>query len=490
MRIQRTEKIIILLTAVIMTCCSASGQAQPVISAKISLGTPTQQISPDFSGLSFEMKTLLPGKNGRYFFRPSNKNLIQVFKTLGIKCLRVGGNTADLAGVPIPGHRAIDSFFRFARAAHVKVIYTLRLRGKPDPQRDARIAGYIMRHYPRQMLCFAIGNEPNLYDRQFGKYRQLWNTYARAILHNAPNAKFDGPSSTGSGRWAIDFLQNFGRWPQVILLSQHTYVGGSAWKVPSPTIGREELLSAQMFDVYRRFNRDFGHIAAEYHKPFRLEETNSFYNGGAKNVSDTFASALWGLDYMWWWTTHGCNGLNFHTGNWVAAGPRLTRCRYAVFWTTPRGVDVHPLGYAMEAYHLAARGKVVPVHILAPAGLDLSAYAAATPDGNLYLTIINKTHGPAGRNVDIAIAAGTSYSSAAEMALTAPEHTIAARSGVTLGGASFTSGGKWNGQWHAVSGRARAGVWHIAAPAASAVIVQLHGKHISQTAQVLMRSFK
>ena len=39
--------------------------------------------------------------------------------------------------------------------------------------------------------------------------------------------------------------------------------------------------------------------------PYRLEEVNNYFNGGATNVSNTFASALWGLDFMYWWAAHG-----------------------------------------------------------------------------------------------------------------------------------------------------------------------------------------
>ncbi len=459
---------IILLTARLQTV-SAQGLAH----ATLRLGRPKFRISPDFSGLSFEMKTLLPGRNGKHFFRPSNVDLIQLFKTLGIRCLRVGGNTADLASVAIPDDADIDSLFGFAKAAHVKVIYTLRLRGAVHVRRNAQIAGYIMRHYSRQLLCFAIGNEPNLYDRQFGKYRRLWSKYTQAILRVAPEAKFDGPSSTGNGRWAVDFLKAFGHNPHVILLSQHTYVGGSAWKVKSPALGRMELLSTQMEEKYRQFNSEFGLIAEKAHMAFRLEETNSFYNGGAKNVSDTFASALWGLDYMWWWAKVGCNGLNFHTGNWVAAGPRLTRCRYAVFWTVPDGISVHPLGYAMEAFNIAAHGEFVPVHILTRRATDMTAYGAAARDGSMYVTMINKTHGDTARNIQVSLDAAAQYVRAQVMALRVSSGRANAKSGVKLGGGSFNRNGQWKGSWQSLNELKSRGVWHVLLPHTSAMILRL-----------------
>lgn len=461
-----------LFAVLFVSALPRSVAAQGIVHALIRLGRPRSDISNDFSGLSFEMKTLLPGHGGKYFFRPSNTHLIRLFKTLGIHCLRVGGNTADLAGVAIPDDEDIDSFFHFAKAADVKVIYTLRLRGPPHPRRDARIAGYIMRHYAQQMLCFAIGNEPNLYDRSFAKYRQLWRHYVHTILKSAPTAKFDGPSSTGSGRWAVNFVKYFGHNPHVILLTQHTYVGGSAWKVKSPALGRDELLSRRMANVYRTFNLDFGRIAAKAGMPFRLEETNSFYNGGAKGVSDTFASALWGLDYMWWWAQNGCNGLNFHTGNWVAAGPHLTRCRYAIFWTNPTGVTVHPLGYAMEAFNVAAHGRFVPVHIIGPPMLNMTAYGTLAPDGDLYITAINKTHGGLARSLRVTLRAGAQYVHALTMTMRASNGHASAESGVTLGDASFNNRGEWRGRWKPLRASLQGGLCQITVPATSAVIVK------------------
>jgi hypothetical protein len=238
-------------------------------------------------------------------------------------------------------------------------------------------------------------------------------------------------------------------------------------------MGRDELLSGRMDSRYRRFNVDFGVIAQKAGLPFRLEETNSFYNGGAKQVSDTFASALWGLDYMWWWARHGCNGLNFHTGNWVAAGPELTRCRYAVFWTTTRGIAVHPLGYAMKAFDLAAHGRFVAAKVSSPVPVNLTAYGCLAANGSLYVTLINKTHGENARAIQAAVRAGSQYVHAADMTLQSPNNQAAAQEGVTLGGAAFTTNGHWTGRWHRLPPPGPTGVCPVRITATSALIIRL-----------------
>ena len=48
--------------------------------------------------------------------------------------------------------------------------------------------------------------------------------------------------------------------------------------------------------------------------PWRMCETASFSGGGKAGVSDTFAAALWALDYLFVLSTFGCAGVNMETG--------------------------------------------------------------------------------------------------------------------------------------------------------------------------------
>ena len=102
--------------------------------------------------------------------------------------------------------------------------------------------------------------------------------------------------------------------------------------------------------------------------PYRLEEVNNYFNGGATNVSNTFASALWSLDFMHWWAANGAAGLNFHTGDRVAAGSTLRPSRYTAFFSTANGFEVRPLGYGLKAFALGSRGRFVPVAVAAGPG--------------------------------------------------------------------------------------------------------------------------
>src|SRR5262245_6504818 len=74
---------------------------------------PGSEISHDAIGLSYETSLMLPNTNGVRYFRPNNKPLVQMFQTLGIKSLRIGGNSVDAEMILIPGEKDIRSFFEF-----------------------------------------------------------------------------------------------------------------------------------------------------------------------------------------------------------------------------------------------------------------------------------------------------------------------------------------------------------------------------------------
>ena len=172
---------------------------------------------------------------------------------------------------------------------------------------------------------------------------------------------------------------------------------------------------------------------------------NNFYNGGAKDVSDTFAAALWGLDLMHWWAVHGARGINFHTGDAVAAGQAITVCKYAAYLSAADGYLTRPLGYAIKAFDLTGHGLIVPVAVAGASGVNLTAYGILGGDGSLCVTLINKEHGPAARTASVALRVGPGFGAGQEMLLAAPDGNVAAESGVTLGGALIRDDGSWAG---------------------------------------------
>jgi len=449
---------------------TALGQSPVTIT--VDTRAPGAAIPDDFAGLSFEMQYVLPGTNGTYFFSPKNRPLVAIFKTLGIKNLRVGGNTADRPGVPVPGPADADSLFAFAKAAGVKVIYTLRLR-QGSAENVVPIARYIEEHYSAQLACFAIGNEPDVFTREYPVYRDEWEKYVAAITAVAPDAKFCGPCATPTRvAWSRQFADDFAKSGLIAYITQHDYPGGDSRRATNAVAARDKMLSPEWLAHYEKFYEAFAAAAVSNNLAYRYDEANSFYDGGAVDVSDTFASALWGLDFLHWWAAHGASGINFHTGDKVAARDMNKPCRYAVFWTADQRYNVHPIGYALKAFELGGHGRVLPLTISNADALDLTAYVVRGDGRQLLVTIVNKEHGPEGRNAEVTISAAGISGRGRQIFLCAPDGNVAMKTGVMLGGAPITDNASWKGKWTSIKS-ASAGECVVMVPAVTAAVVQL-----------------
>lgn len=453
-------------------------------------GRPGPMISPDFSGFSFEVALLLPNENGVRYFRPDNQPLIHLFRQFGIKSLRIGGNTSDRDAKRLPGEADFDSLFGFARTAGVKVIYCLRLRNG-DPDEAARTVKYIMDRYAPQMEGFSIGQEPSAYPVEkvdtrpnsermgaaaekfsYADYRNAWKRFADTIIASVPGVKFCGPAVHNNAEWARRFMTDFGPSNNVTMCVMHLYAGGAGNRVPTPEIGRDRMLSGEFLKTYQKLHDGFVPMAQANGLSYRLEEVNNYFNGGATNVSDTFAAALWGLEFMHWWAAHGAAGLNFHSGDRVAAGSTLQPSKYTAYHSISNGYRVRPLGYAIKAFDLGGRGRAVLTDILSGTGANLSTYGALAEDGTLYVTLINKEHGPGAKDATVALFGGNGYASCQTMQLTAPDGDVAAKSGITLGGAEIKPDASWSGKWTPPAALNKEGAGFVRVPAASAMIVR------------------
>jgi hypothetical protein len=320
--------------------------ADPVV-ISIETRSPGARISENALGLSYETSLMLPDKEGKRYFRPDNKPLVAMFKTLGIKSLRIGGNSVDAAEIPVPTVADIQPLFEFAKAAGVKVIYSVRLEDG-DPQSAAMLAKTIGDRYAEQLDSFAIGNEPGYY-KDCNIFRAKWKAIHDAILSVYPDARFCGPDQNPSPALFRDMVRDFGgETDHFVQITAHQYPFGCAYKNPGqrsdlskliPFEGeasREKMLAPQAYDSYESVRQGLDGAVAGTSISFRLTEVNSFWFSGLKGASDSYASALWGVDYLHWWTSHGAAGLNFHTGD-RTGGALSMPCRYAAFVTSGAG---------------------------------------------------------------------------------------------------------------------------------------------------------
>ncbi len=448
----------------------AAAAAVPV-TLTIRTGIPAMQIPQGFSGLSFETGSLHYNnhnyKRHAYFFDPTNTGLLTLFRNLGIKTIRLGGNSVDRGYVP--SFRAINTFFRFVKAAHVKVIYSLRL-ANGSARQDAMIARYIWSRYRRYLVCLAIGNEPNSYNdldpeiTDVSSYITKWKRFSKAVTRAAPGVKIGGPDSgNGATKWASAFARAERGSVSVRDILCHYEPGGTSRRKSARQF--ISLMLSPAWDVRNYFTcyRRIGAMALSHGFAYRFTECNSFVaTPFTHGDNHSFATALWALDFMHWWAEHQCRGVNFHTG--------LIGFNSAIYVDRLNGYAVYPEGYGVAAFHLGGCGRADPLTIDNPEHLDLTAYAVTARDGTLCMTVINKSSGRDAHQAAVRIEA--SGTNASVVYLSAPDNNAAATSGITLGGSAVNGDGPWLGRWKPLKPRGTAGCV-LVVPATSAAIVKL-----------------
>jgi hypothetical protein len=430
----------------------AAAQTEAV-SVAVDASAPAQVLPDRFLGLSYESSMLLP-KDGRYYFDARDSALVETFKTLGIRSLRVGANAVDDPRVPVPQEPDIDALFSFARAADVKVIYSFRLKNG-DPAESARLARYIASRYGDLLDSFAVGNEPNFYLKPYASFFARWKPHYDAILRAVPDARFDGPSADGP--YAVDLARDLAAGGHLAMASDHYYfIGSGREREKDPAASRAVFLSDRIHESYQRDYEEAGAVLASQGVPYRIDELNSCYNGGAKDSSDTFASTLWALDCIHWWAAHHLLGMNFHTGESVGRDGGFAAPNYAAFLRQPdgHGFYMRPQAYAYLAFKEGSHGGPLGLTLQKGRTFDFDAYAYRDNDGSFSVTLVNKSYGNGGEvarvTVQIPVSAGAGKWR--RLDLKQGVQDVSAKTDVTLGNASVDRDGHWPGHWQLIAG--------------------------------------
>lgn len=517
---------------------SASLMAQAPIKLTVDTNSRGYLIPADFAGLGFETKSVVANTYGvhGHFFSPQNKQLITLFRNMGIRHIRVGGGTVDGSGdsehcvTPTPNFNDIDNLFEFAKAAGVKVIYSVRLQNlascpnKDLAEEDAKIVQFIWNKYRANLDSFSIGNEPDvreyhttpghvldpaIYETSPGvpgsaypSYLKEWKRFAEIIRKAAPEAKFSGPDTAVSDNssftpnpsdgvsWTQKFTEDLKNSGLLVEALQHHYV----WGVPGDTTTQEaidDMLSSRWDDDVSVGNQRarnggvvnfhpypyvYSHVlknVASSGIPYRMTEANDCLHG-VTGASDGYAAALWALDYMHWWAEHRMAGVDFHNNPWIptdTVAPDPNPCSK----DGCRDYRITPKGYGIKAFDLGSHGYVEPLTISNPNGVNLTAYAVGS-DHDLYVTVINKTHSTTHDAIDAEIsieALGVRSADADCIELTNGDPGNAASMTATLGGARISADAPWQGKWTPI-GRNQKGSIKLTVHSTTAVVVRLH----------------
>jgi hypothetical protein len=448
-------------------------------------------IMSDYVGLGYEISSVaVPG-----LLSANNAPYVQLVRNLGRNefmdrrgVIRIGGNTSDFSryvanGTPVSSPKAtvvteanLMELRGFLDALGWNLIWGLNL-GSDQLDNAVEQARAIARIMEGRLIALEIGNEPDLFSRaghrpadyNYDAWLKDYRRYKTAIRAVVPNARFAGPDLAGAADWMTRFAQDEGK--DIALLTAHHYITGQA----NPAATQETMLAEEK--KFQGALGSFRDAMLATHIDWRMCETASFSGGGKDGVSNTFAAALWVLDYLFMLTSYGCSGVNMETGV-----NHLGKISYY----TPIGDDLNghytatPEYYGLLAFAQLPDGGMSPVAVAAN-GVNLTAWSVMDiRKGERALAIINKD---TTQDADVSIAGidiagpdakpNVRMTQGRAMRLTGPG--LNARDGVLLGGAAVAADGRWSGaKYESVKVANGSATLHV--PAASAALVWLSGQ--------------
>ena len=360
----------------------------------------------DFVGFSYESAQL----GHPDFFSAENTALIGLFKTLSSEgVLRIGGNTgeyttwspddsdaaknrtphamgpdagtaAKTASILTPiAIRNLKDFIE--KTGQWRVIYGLNL-WHGTPENAAAEATYVSKVLGDRLLCFQIGNEPDMdHDAgskqrwTFDHYWERWSLFVQTVKQAVPSARFAGPDIAKEYDWITKMAAKN---PDIVFLSGHYYAEGPP---ADPKMTLEYLLKRGNDPASSEI--DIVHAAVKAcGKPFRMTEGNSCFHGGKPLVSDTLASALWGADYLLQVAQAGYIGANFHGGGNGLYTP--------IAGDVPQGFTARPVYYGMLLAERFAGSTFVRANLSEQTSPQNVTAFATDSAGKLKLAVFNK----------------------------------------------------------------------------------------------------
>jgi hypothetical protein len=465
-------KIVLFCFAASTWFTAPAARAAVAVNIQVDPQSVAGRISPGFIGFGYETSAVAQSN----YFTANNATLVRLYRNLTPHGLiRIGGNISDHTryepdgiataqtetNVTVINRRNLEDLAGFARATGWRVMWGLNLGtgSREAAGQEARdVAGILGGH----LQSFEIGNEVDIHGRYTLKYRDFNSYYSNYLAYKAsiravlPSANFSGPDVAGNLGWLLTFATNEGR--DLDLLTHHYYCTGA--KTPGATI--ENLL--RLDEGWQSRLRELQGVSRSSGVPFRINEVNSFYGGGKAGVSDTFASALWVLDYMFQVATFGGDGVNMETDinqlGWLSHYSPIVhdadgKCR------------VRPEYYGMLAFSRAGTGQLLKLTLDRRAEINLSAYATRDEHDWLWITLVNKD---LSRDAAVALALPPHFAAPEVFRLEAP--AVTSTNQVSLMGAEVSSEGAWSpGPPQKIT--AKAGMAEVSVPRASAVLLRL-----------------
>jgi hypothetical protein len=383
-------------------------------------------VGADFAGLSYEKNSMAVPR-----FTPDNADLIGQFRRLGPSLLRLGAASVDTTQwAPAGAGRTrgevapsdIDALAGFLEQTGWRILYGVNL-ATSTPAAAAAEVSYAANAFGSNLYGVEFGNECNEYPGHYfpatwslADFEALWEQFRAAVLQATPDVLLTGPGSvTDISGWTIPFGERVTK-AQIGLLTQHYYRANGQ----SPSSTEVELVSKDL--TLQQDLKILAAGAASIGVPFRMTETNSFFNGGAPGVSDTYASSLWVIDHLFTLALGGASGANLHGGGNGNGYTPIADNNGIV-------IEARPEYYGVLLFTMAGQGSLVGT-MVAAAGLNVTAYTIQSSDGALNIVVVNKE---ISQNLRLSIDCGRIMNSANLVAMSGP--ALDATSGVTIQGA-------------------------------------------------------
>jgi hypothetical protein len=416
--------------------------AGPTVAGTITVDPTTQvgTVPPSFLGLSYEKSQLPTG-----LFSGSDTALIAMFKLLGPGLLRIGGNsvdrtewytapTSDGSAASTITTKEVDDLAAFAKASGWKVLYGVDMK-LSSPDIAAAEAKYVTGSLGASLYGFEIGNEVDLYTStaesstwSYSIFKTQWASFASAILASAgASTVLTGPASAANySTWTVPFAADDGS--QIQLLTQHYYRGNGQ----SATSTLAELMTPDTGLDTELAALNTAATNAKISGGYRLSECNSYYNGGAPNVSDAYGTAFWLLDFLFQNAEHTCSGINLHGGG---DGPGYTPIADD---SNGNVVEARPEYYGALLFALAGQGSVYKTTVTV-SGINVTAYAVGASDGSTNVVVVSKD---ATNGIDATIDLGKTVAAAGVTYLQGP--ALDGTTGLSIAEAPVQGSGAWD----------------------------------------------
>lgn len=412
--------------------------------------------------------------------------------------LRIGGDSADLSWYspnhrpPPPGIRFtldrtwLDSTQAILTATHAKLIANLNLKANDARLLSNEVAAFgALTRGAGTPTAFEVGNEPEKFGSQtfylaaasrrhrtrtpvtarprrysFRSYAADFDRYSQLV----PEGSSLAAPAVGRQSWWPPIPEFLNDRPRVKLVTLHAYplhncvlhpVGPAAPSIP-------HLLAPAASSGLAAILAPYAASAHHHGAQLRVDELNSVSCGGARGVSDTFASALWALDTLFALAQVGVDGINMHAFPGAAYSP------FAITHKAGRwSAEVKPLYLGLLAFTRAAPRGSKLLRVNSPNDRELRVWATRTPGGHAHVVLINTSPTEA-HTIAVQLPGGPGEPRLER--LIAP--SLASTSGVTLAGQSFgrfTTTGEPQGAPSAGTPEAVApGIYLLRLPAGSA----------------------